>query len=83
MGRHDACTILLNEGGKVSRWHAAISRREESVVCEDMGSRNGTFLNDVPVGDQPQLLRHGDQLRLCDIVFFSTMASPIIARIRP
>lgn len=69
MGRHDACTIFLNEGGKVSRWHAAISRRGNRLYVKDMGSRNGTFLNDVPVGDQPQLLRHGDQLRLCDIVF--------------
>ncbi len=69
MGRHDACTIFLNEGGKVSRWHAAITRRGNRWYVKDMGSRNGTFLNDVPVGDQPQLLRHGDQLRLCDIVF--------------
>ncbi len=69
MGRADACTIVLNEGGKVSRWHAAITRRGNRLYVKDMGSRNGTFLNDVPVGDQPQLLRHGDQLRLCDIVF--------------
>jgi hypothetical protein len=52
IGRHDACTILLNEGGKVSRWHAAISRREGRSYVRDMGSRNGTFLNDAPLGER-------------------------------
>jgi phosphoserine phosphatase RsbU/P len=69
IGRHDGCSILLNEGSKVSRWHAAVSQREGRWYVRDMGSRNGTFLNDAPLSDQPQPLRQGDLLRLCDIVF--------------
>jgi phosphoserine phosphatase RsbU/P len=80
IGRHDACTILLNEGGKVSRWHAAISRREGRLYVRDMGSRNGTFLNDAPLGGEPQPLRQGDLLRLCDIVFVFYDDSPAARR---
>jgi pSer/pThr/pTyr-binding forkhead associated (FHA) protein len=47
----------------VSRRHARVSRRGTGAVVEDLGSRNGTFVN----GNQiysPTRLKPGDQLQL-------------------
>src|SRR5690606_24146576 len=37
-------------------------------VVEDLGSRNGTFVNDAQLA-QPHLLQHGDSIRVCDVSF--------------
>ncbi|MBZ0309659.1 MAG: FHA domain-containing protein, partial [Anaerolineae bacterium] len=47
----------------VSRKHAMISVRKDSIVVKDLNSANGTFLNGhVLASDQEYRLRHGDQL---------------------
>jgi pSer/pThr/pTyr-binding forkhead associated (FHA) protein len=65
MGRDPSLDLPL-EDRRVSRAHARISVREGAYVLEDLGSRNGTYLNDrkikaedgkVPIGD-------GDRIRL-------------------
>ena len=33
----------------LSRKHAKLSRRDDRLFVEDLGSRNGTLLNDLPV----------------------------------
>ena len=67
LGRHPNCDIVL-EVGAVSRQHARIIKDESGYCLEDLNSRNGTFLNDQRVmGRQP--LRHGDRLRMCDLLF--------------
>ncbi|HEU4396834.1 MAG TPA: FHA domain-containing protein [Actinomycetota bacterium] len=57
----DADLALADE--LVSRWHARVSKRGAGAVVEDLGSRNGTFVN----GNQihgPTRLVPGDQLQV-------------------
>jgi pSer/pThr/pTyr-binding forkhead associated (FHA) protein len=57
----DADLVLADE--LVSRRHALVSQRGDGAVVEDLGSRNGTFVN----GNQihgPTRLVPGDQLQL-------------------
>jgi hypothetical protein len=48
--------------------HARISREGQVFVIEDLGSTNGTYLNDHPL-DGPQPLRDGDRIRIGDSEF--------------
>lgn len=49
----------------VSRCHIKITRSDELLRLEDLGSTNGTQLNGLALfPDQPVLLRDGDQLHL-------------------
>jgi len=64
IGRSEECTLVLSPQG-VSRLHVKLRREDDRVTLEDMGSRNGTFLNGVPV-TQPVLLKHMDVIQLGD-----------------
>jgi pSer/pThr/pTyr-binding forkhead associated (FHA) protein len=46
----------------VSRRHAEIVRAGDRVVVEDLGSTNGTFVNDSPVTGERELAS-GDEVR--------------------
>jgi hypothetical protein len=48
--------------------HARIERQGAVVVIEDLGSTNGTYLNDEQLGG-PQPLHHGDRIRIGDSEF--------------
>ncbi len=49
----------------VSRRHARIIKREGTVVVEDLGSINGTFINSKRLAPYlPEVLHDGDQLQL-------------------
>src|SRR4051794_21291622 len=43
-GRQAGCTVQV-EDDALSRRHAAVRRRGDAVVVEDLGSRNGTAIN--------------------------------------
>jgi len=65
IGRGDGCAVML-DSRSVSRLHALIQRRDAgdfSVV--DLGSRNGSFLNNRRVS-VPQVLNDGDRLTFGD-----------------
>jgi pSer/pThr/pTyr-binding forkhead associated (FHA) protein len=53
---------------KISRRHARIRIDSEGVTIEDLGSKNGTWLNDDPV-TTPQRVGDGDTVRLGSSVF--------------
>ena len=59
---------LTNDQGLekgVSRRHARILKREGSVVVEDLGSINGTFINGKRLAPYlPEMLNDGDSLQL-------------------
>ncbi|PIE19798.1 MAG: hypothetical protein CSA65_00960 [Proteobacteria bacterium] len=62
IGREPNAAVRL-AAGDVSRRHAMIvCSGEHSFTLEDLGSRNGTLLNGVPVSS-PQELRYGDRLQ--------------------
>jgi DNA-binding winged helix-turn-helix (wHTH) protein len=52
---------------KISRRHARIVVDGDTVVVEDLGSKNGTFVGDTPVNG-PTPLAHGDEIRLGQLV---------------
>ncbi len=66
LGRGDV-EIRLDDPFASSR-HARISRQGHVVVIEDLGSTNGTYLNEEPLGG-PQPLHPGDHIRIGDCEF--------------
>ena len=61
-------TEIVVADPEVSRRHAAIREHQGGVAIEDLGSTNGTFVNDRKVqGVQP--LSNGDEVRLGNTVF--------------
>src|SRR6202789_3123398 len=67
LGRGDV-EIKLGDPFASSR-HAKISRQGRTLVIEDLGSTNGTYLNGEPLTG-PQPLHDGDQIRIGDSEFF-------------
>jgi adenylate cyclase len=61
IGRSESATICLREEG-VSRQHATIRRLGGHYWLADLGSANGTYVNDLAV-THAQVLRHGDRLQ--------------------
>jgi hypothetical protein len=59
IGRLPECAIVLRDAN-VSRRHAQIRLEEDGVVLRDLGSTNGTRVNDVPVRERR--LRNGDRI---------------------
>ena len=60
----------------VSRRHAIISWRNGGYMVEDLGSANGTFINEQPVdAAQPGALHNGDELR-CGMLALRVDISP-------
>src|ERR1044072_6698896 len=67
IGRQAGATLKIGNAS-VSRRHAIIERDGDRFVIADLGSRNGTFVNDVPV--RRRELQHGDRVRIGDSQFF-------------
>jgi hypothetical protein len=55
---------LCGDHGNVSRVHAEIVSSYDGIAIRDLGSTNGTFVNDAHVGSQPVPLVDGDIVRL-------------------
>jgi hypothetical protein len=66
LGRGDV-EIQIQDPFASSR-HARISRQGYVLVIEDLGSTNGTYLNEEPL-DGPQPLHPGDRIRIGDSEF--------------
>ena len=62
VGRADACQIRLGDT-YISQFHARIYPRDGAWYVEDLGSTNGTYLNQRKLTG-PSELHAGDQLRL-------------------
>ncbi len=59
LGREVDCDIQILDKG-ASRHHAELFRVGEMCFIRDLGSRNGTYVNDEPVKEE--LLREGDRI---------------------
>jgi sigma-B regulation protein RsbU (phosphoserine phosphatase) len=66
MGRSPDCEVVLDVAA-VSRRHAVVTKENDQFFIEDMGSRNGTFVNGQRVVDRTPL-RNGDQVLICDML---------------
>jgi diguanylate cyclase (GGDEF)-like protein len=62
VGRNPDCTISLDFHG-VSRRHFTISANEEEVTVTDLGSANGTYLNNLKL-ESPSTLKRGDIIKI-------------------
>ena len=63
IGRHPSTHVSLPLPS-ISRRHAKITTTPQGYFIEDLGSRNGTFLNGEEVGTEPRLLKTGDKIVL-------------------
>ena len=67
LGRGDQADIVLEDSFASTR-HARLVPHGDVIVLEDLGSTNGTYLNDEPLRG-PQPLHPGDRVRIGDSVF--------------
>lgn len=70
IGRSAECDISI-PADEISRTHAKVQVMPDGIAVEDLGSANGTFINDKRV--HTGLAKHGDELRL-DTVRFHVFA---------
>lgn len=63
----DPSTDICVPSAHVSRQHIQIQRDGEDIVCVDLDSRNGAWLNTTRI--HSALLREGDTLEVGDAVF--------------
>jgi DNA-binding NtrC family response regulator len=63
IGRNAACALMIDDG-KVSAVHLELVATELGVRVRDMGSRNGTFVAGVRIGDV--YLQHATKLKIGD-----------------
>lgn len=67
VGRDESCQIRLATN-QISRQHCRLVCEGDHVVVHDLGSRNGTLINDVAINGKAEL-QPGDILRVGPITF--------------
>jgi anti-anti-sigma factor len=72
IGRSKNCQLRLGSAN-VSRRHATIERRGKRYFVRDLGSTNGTLLNDRTLHDEDAEIRDGDRLRFGPLIFTLVM----------
>ncbi len=83
MGRSPECDLVL-DAAAVSRRHVILTKEEGLYFVQDLGSRNGTYINAHRVEDRGPL-RNGDRMLICDILFefYDETAPPKLAGEEP
>ena len=66
IGRRPDCNIRL-PFGTVSRKHCRIIQREDEIIVQDLGSINGTFVNNEKVAEA--VIGAGDVLSVASVMF--------------
>ncbi len=76
LGRSPECELVIDVAA-VSRRHVILTKVDGKFFVQDLGSRNGTYINSQRVIDRGQL-KHGDHMLICDILFefFETAEQP-------
>lgn len=67
IGRAKECSLRAGSDA-ISRRHCEIVRGPEGILVRDLGSRNGTHVNDIKI-DKETPLNHGDRLRVGPLEF--------------
>ncbi len=68
IGRDDACFVSIDDG-KASRVHAVVAVTAIGMTITDLGSSNGTYVDEQRIGADPVPLRAGDRFRIGDTTF--------------
>lgn len=67
IGRNSENTVML-EYDLVSRYHAMIRKESAQFILMDLGSANGTFVNNQPISN-PTVLNDKDEIKFGDVKF--------------
>lgn len=77
-GRLQSCELTLGGEGEASRRHFQVQARGSRFVVQDLGSRNGTYLNGERLTSDPVPLTHGDVLRVGGTKIRYESAAPVL-----
>ncbi|GIW76438.1 MAG: hypothetical protein KatS3mg104_1501 [Phycisphaerae bacterium] len=80
IGRQAGNVISVNDE-RMSRYHAVVEKRSDGVYVRDLGSRNGTSVNNELILVEQKLV-HGDSIRIGNKVFHFYSSVPGGARPR-
>jgi len=75
IGRDPSCKLVLEEPG-VSRRHSIIHQMDDGVYISDLGSTNGTYVNNAKISKE-QRLRSGDRVEIGSVKFVFQLAPPL------
>ena len=67
IGRGDTATLQIANHSGISREHCRLTFDQNTLTLEDLGSRNGTFVNGKPI-DRPVTLKDKDHIQLDDVL---------------
>src|SRR5205807_4005916 len=67
IGRDPECN-LRPASAMISKKHCALIAKGDTILLQDFGSTNGTFLNDQPVKGE-MAIHHGDMLKVGPLTF--------------
>jgi len=81
IGRDARCDVLVADR-QVTRQHASITLEKDGYVLQDLGSKNGTFVNGQELKG-PHLLQDGDEIQIalcCKLAFVAAEATAPVIR---
>ena len=81
LGRSESATIKLDDSG-ISRQHATIRREGLNYWLVDLGSANGSYVNDAAL-TAPRVLRDGDRVQFGRCVLLFDQDEPAVMPARP
>jgi DNA-binding response OmpR family regulator len=73
LGREPGCEVVIPDR-QVSRYHARLTKTQEGVILEDLGSKNGTRCNGSELA-APMVLQDGDIVQVALIQEFMFLTS--------
>lgn len=79
LGRAASCQVVI-DSDFASRRHAQIVRRDDSYWLRDLGSKNGTLLNNQPMAAETRLA-DGAEIRIGQAIFY--FVDPLVTRTQP
>lgn len=75
IGRDEGCYIRMGSP-EISRKHCSLRSTPDGILVQDLGSSNGTLVNDSRISG-PLLLKGGDRLRVGSAVFVVDGPKPV------
>jgi pSer/pThr/pTyr-binding forkhead associated (FHA) protein len=79
IGRDPSLQVHLDSDTQVSRRHARVTAQNGVALVEDLGSTNGTYVNEQPISG-PRQLNPGDRVRVGLTVFELRSSQQVAAR---
>ncbi len=73
VGRDATCTVVVADR-QVSRFHARVTVKDDGALLEDLGSKNGTYVNGDVISD-PVMLQDGDVIQVALVQQFVYLSS--------